>query len=343
MFIESITVNNFRNHLYEKIVFSNKINYITGYNGSGKTSIVEAIHTALNSRSFKTNQLKKIINFNTDYFSIDLTLVKEELRNNIKFQYINNISNLYQNKKKVRKISDFIYEMPILVYSPENEGLLSNSQDKKRRFLDRICFYFDKAHFHLLKNYNKLQQIKKNILYKGVKDYLYIKAVTEEMDRISNNIQQNRYIVISKINDKIVELCQSENSVIENFSFDYKSSVLDTGLLNKEINNSKIYTGAHLDKIYVIFKGIPYENFASFGQKKIFGIASVISSVLIVEEILKDDIIVVLDDLEVGLDEMRIDFLKSFFDNNQLFITGVENKYFDSAKTIKLNSKSISD
>ena len=61
MSIKKIEMINFRNH--EDIVFnfSPGINIIWGENGSGKTSIIEAVHILSNGKSFKTNRLVETI------------------------------------------------------------------------------------------------------------------------------------------------------------------------------------------------------------------------------------------------------------------------------------------
>jgi len=61
MSIKRIEMINFRNH--EDIVFdfSPGINIIWGENGSGKTSIIEAVHILSNGKSFKTNRLVETI------------------------------------------------------------------------------------------------------------------------------------------------------------------------------------------------------------------------------------------------------------------------------------------
>ena len=59
--IEKIEMINFRNHKNMVIDFSPGINIIWGENGSGKTSILEAVYILSNGKSFKTNKLTEAI------------------------------------------------------------------------------------------------------------------------------------------------------------------------------------------------------------------------------------------------------------------------------------------
>ena len=62
--IEKIEMINFRNHEDTAFDFSPGINIIWGENGSGKTSIIEAVHILSNGKSFKTNRLIETITSN---------------------------------------------------------------------------------------------------------------------------------------------------------------------------------------------------------------------------------------------------------------------------------------
>ena len=53
--IDQIKLTGFRNHGETEMVFAPGINVIWGENGSGKTSVLEAIHILSIGKSFKTD------------------------------------------------------------------------------------------------------------------------------------------------------------------------------------------------------------------------------------------------------------------------------------------------
>ena len=61
MAISSIFLSSFRNHKEKKIEFCKGLTVIWGENGSGKTSILEAIHSLSLGKSFRTNDKKELI------------------------------------------------------------------------------------------------------------------------------------------------------------------------------------------------------------------------------------------------------------------------------------------
>ena len=64
--IESISMTSFRNHTETTMVFGPGINIIWGENGSGKTSVLEAIHILSTGRSFKTGRTLETIEESAD-------------------------------------------------------------------------------------------------------------------------------------------------------------------------------------------------------------------------------------------------------------------------------------
>jgi len=60
--IQKIEMINFRNHQKKVVTFSPGINLLWGENGSGKTSVLEAVYILSSGKSFKTNRLTETIN-----------------------------------------------------------------------------------------------------------------------------------------------------------------------------------------------------------------------------------------------------------------------------------------
>ena len=68
MNIKELEITNLRSLLNTTINFTNNTNIIYGKNGSGKTSILEAIHFLCYGKSFRTHTQKHIITQNKKLF-----------------------------------------------------------------------------------------------------------------------------------------------------------------------------------------------------------------------------------------------------------------------------------
>ena len=69
--ISELKLNNFRCFETSIINLSPGINFFYGPNGSGKTSILEAIYMCSSGKSFKSSNIKSLISFDQDFFSIN--------------------------------------------------------------------------------------------------------------------------------------------------------------------------------------------------------------------------------------------------------------------------------
>ena len=74
MYVEKIKLYNFRNYTDFSATFSDKINFIIGNNAQGKTNLIEAVNLISTTKSFRTSQVKDLIQWNKHEMSVLLTL-----------------------------------------------------------------------------------------------------------------------------------------------------------------------------------------------------------------------------------------------------------------------------
>jgi len=333
LYAHSIKLINFRNHVNFEAEF-NRINYIIGHNGSGKTSVLEAIYTAINGKSFRHQKLKKLAKIGTVNTYVNMLLDKANVKHNISL-VINNKPAFYIDKKKLKSIKENIFSFPVFVYSPENEGLLSKNQYYRRQFIDRLSFYLNKLHFDNLKNYNKLFKLKSSVLMGYRIDNNYLNTINEMICKYSVLIADTRKKIIEKLNESVMNLINN-GYYNKNIKINYIKNIFDTKILEKELLKKTVLTGIHKDKMSILFDDTYDESLISFGQKKFVAILYLYAASLIVAEIINDDIMIILDDFENGLDEDVLFTFRDLFSSNQLIITGVENKFFDNANIIRI-------
>ncbi|MFN6992117.1 MAG: DNA replication/repair protein RecF [Fervidobacterium sp.] len=267
MSIESIYLKNFRNHILKKFQFDEK-NFIVGRNGSGKTSIVEAIYIVFSGRSFRTNRLRNAINNKHDFFELNGRLSEEGISLPFKLTYKTD-KEFFIDKKKVENSTEFILKHPIVCYSTENEGFLSDEMELRRRFLDRLIGYVYPQHIVNLKSYLKLLNIKKSYIHKKIKDPLLYSSIHEKMILFANRISSKRAEFIEKFNIIIDRnINEFPTFLSEKFFLKFSANDINVDLIDREIEKDMVLTGPHRDKIYFFINGKMCENVASFGQRK---------------------------------------------------------------------------
>ena len=169
MHIRRIELTNFRN--YEKIKLENldNINIIIGNNGIGKTSILESIYVASTCRTFKSNDEGVLVNSNKDFFK-----VKVDIENNGKIKKLDYILTDNGKKTKInnilkRRISDYIFQYKVILFSPDEMKLIKESPNVRRNYLNVSLSQINKFYMKLLKDYNVLIKNKNEYLIIGNK------------------------------------------------------------------------------------------------------------------------------------------------------------------------------
>ncbi|QAR31974.1 DNA replication/repair protein RecF [Geovibrio thiophilus] len=335
MLIESIRLQNFRCHADSNYSFD-KATFIEGENGSGKTSVVEAVYLLLNLKSFKEPSPKSVTGFGKEFLRIEAEYFSEDDSGSLIY-FFDDVRTLKKNGVCVLDIPDYLTSNPVFCYSPDTSTILAKEQKIRRNFIDRLCFYRERAHIFDLRYFNRLVAQKTAELQKQRPDIDYIETVNEKLTEVCDKISLRRKSAAGMINSKLEAMYAGFGGEDEFFTLDYVTNTGDTEIMRKEASAGKCLYGVHRDRFYSRNTGRIYDKFSSYGQKKTFELLVLAAILLDVEEMLKTDIITLLDDFEAGLDEKRsAAFFSMFSGKRQVIMTGVKNRIFSDIRTIRL-------
>ena len=208
MYIEKIKLENFRNYEKEEIEFDKNINIIYGDNAQGKTNILESIFVCSLGKSFRTNKDKELIKKNKNYSKIEMISQKQDREVKIKLK-IEDKKKFFINYITTKKTSEIIGKNYIVLFTPDDIGILNNEPSKRRRFLNIMISQLRPIYINLLSEYNKILEQRnyylKQIKYEGKqKDNLYI--WDEQIVKIGLKIYEYRKEFVEKINKKMYDI-----------------------------------------------------------------------------------------------------------------------------------------
>lgn len=227
MYISKIKIENFRNYEKEEIKFDKNINIIYGDNAQGKTNILESIFVCSLGKSFRTNKDKELINKDKDFSKIEMISQKEDRKIDIKFE-MKEKKKFYINNIPVKKISEIIGKTYIVLFTPEDIGIINNEPSKRRRFLNIMISQLRPVYINLLSEYNKILE-QRNIYLKQIKyegkptENLYI--WDEQIVKIGQKIYEYRKEFIEKINKKIYNIHLNTTEKKEEIKIEYFSNI----------------------------------------------------------------------------------------------------------------------
>lgn len=359
MFINKLSLNNFRNYSNQIIEFNSNINVIYGNNAQGKTNIIEAIFLCSMGKSFRTSKDSELIRFNEKKSIVEMDFYKSERDQKIKVEIDNKKTFLYNGIKQT-KVSDIVGKINTIIFTPDDISIIKEGPSKRRRFLDMMISSLRPNYLHLLNKYNKVLEQRNNYLKQiqnNEKDIQLLDILDEQVASYSEELYKYRSEFYEKIKLYIGDfhkmITKSGNlDVDEEIKIHYlsngnsKESYLQGLKTNriKDIQRGYTSVGIHRDDLLIFVNGKLVGDFGSQGQQRTVTLALKLCELRIVKEEIGDYPILLLDDFMSELDENR---RKSFLENisdcqiiltctDDIDLKGNVNKYYIEKGNIKL-------
>jgi len=340
MHIKKIKLENFRNYDKEEILLNEKTNIFYGDNAQGKTNVLEAIYVCGLGKSFRTNKDLELIKENKEKAKIEIFFKKKKREEKIKIE-ISNKKNILINEIPIKKLSEIIGKINIILFTPEDIEILRNEPQKRRRFFNIMISQLRPMYVHILSQYNKALEQRNNYLKQirienKSKNNLLI--WNEQLAEQGIKIYNYRKEFIEKINKKIKEIHLKSTNNSEILEIKYKTNIktkeeyLEKLERNQELDIKKGYTtiGVHRDDFEININEKDVSIFGSQGQQR----SCIVSLKLAEAEVVNDEIeeypIILLDDFMSELDKKRVQGFIKNIKNNQVIITTTDKIKLDT-------------
>ena len=140
--MQLLEVAGFRNIQYMRINPDPHLNIIVGGNAAGKTSILEAIYFLSRVRSFRTQQLNHLVNWENK--SCHVFAKRDNDRMGVSRE--NSINTIRFNGKNLTGRTVLAERLPVQLINTEHQRLLLDGPKVRRQFLDWGVFHLDNNH-----------------------------------------------------------------------------------------------------------------------------------------------------------------------------------------------------
>lgn len=325
MKIKSLDIYNVRNINNANLIFSPGINVVFGDNGSGKSSILEAIHHLSTGSSFRTKHIKKIIQHNQSSMA-----VRAELSNFISIAIAKQISKptiVKVNNDPIHSASVLARYLPLQIVFDDVFQIIDCGPSVRRSFLDWGLFHVEPSYYQCFSNYKKALTQRNLLLKKGSKDLVNLKAWEQSMISSGLILNQFRQRYLDKLIPKFKIILTGFNSVLDiniNYHHGWGQTLTefnDKNLLNT-LNDSRIkdfelgYSnrGAHRADLRINCDNNLAKDQLSRGQQKLVLIALKLAQA----SMLSDDCLFLIDDLSAELDSKTIRQILKYLKKNQI-------------------------
>ena len=336
MYLQKISLVNFKNIISQTFDFQEKINCFVGNNGVGKTNVLDAIYYLSFAKSYFNPVALQNIRHGEEFFMIEGNYILGERDEKI-------VCSLKKGQKKVLKRNDKAYEkfsehigqLPLVIISPADRDLIVEGSDTRRKFIDGVISQQDKEYLQSLIQYNKVVS-QRNALLKYFAanrtfDALNLKIYDEQLISFGSVIYKKRKAFLERFVPIFNEKYQIISEKKETVNLAYKSQLHTVSfeeLLRNSLEKDKIlqYTsvGIHKDDLSFEIDNYPIKKFGSQGQQKSYLIALKLAQFQFIKEQASVVPILLLDDVFDKLDEHRVSQIIELVNKDefgQIFIT----------------------
>lgn len=333
MLITTIKVQNIRVHKTYIIPILPSTTVITGANGSGKTSLIEALYIALQGTSFKGGD-NDVLRVNASWYRIDVTFDDQSQRS-VKFDP-SRVSGkkkfVIDNETHYRLLPRFKY--PVVLFEPDDLRLLNGSPSRRRDYFDRFISQLDPVYAIALRKYERALKQRNNLLKRAAvsPDELFVWNVA--LSEHGAYIIQQRAHYIGVINAQLTatynRIAASHDKVAIGYphSTTTKQKLLTDlhGVINKDMLTGFTSVGPHRHDIVFTYNSSPALSVASRGEVRSIMLALKFIEVDILQNAFNNKPIILLDDVFSELDTARQKHLVDNFKDNQVIITSATSK-----------------
>lgn len=219
MALSRLLIRDFRNIVHADLPLNNHFNFLIGANGSGKSSVLEAIYTLGHGRAFRSSNHQRVIRDEQMEFVLHgqwqqgqqttaLGLSKNRLGE----------SRIRIAGKDNHKIADLAALLPMQLITPEGFTLLTGGPKYRRAFVDWGCFHSQQGFFE---QWNKLKRVLKqrNAALRQVQHYRQLAVWDQALIPLAEQVSLWREAYCLAISEQILTTCQQ---FLPEYQFDFQ-------------------------------------------------------------------------------------------------------------------------
>jgi len=356
LYLEKLSLSNYRN--YESLIknFSAQINVLKGANAQGKTNLLEAIYYLAIGKAYRSIREDQLIKWGNDRFlirgqvrnkagQINLEVNFQDQQQTGKFPLSKVKKEINVNGIKIRRMADFLGNLTAVLFAPENLNIVKGAPLERRKLLDNDISQVSPGYFLKLQQYNKILRQRNHLLRRiaesrrGLED---LEIWDIQLKAAGESIIKKRLEVLEKLTPLTRLMQRKITGGKENLEFKYffnrkwevKNGYDINDLFTQEIKRvrkeelirGQTLWGPHRDDFLLTVNGINLKLYGSQGQNRTAVLAIKLAELEFFKGESGEYPLLLLDDVLSELDRERREHLLNIIQNKaiQCFITTTE-------------------
>lgn len=336
LYLQSLTLTQFRNCAYRNFRFDKKIIAFTGPNGIGKTNILDAVYSLCFTKSyFSSSDAANVMHgcagfrlegvFELGNQQTTITLILRE----------NGKKELSKNGILYDKFSQHIGAFPCVMVAPDDVELITGGSEARRRYMDALFCQLDPDYLQQLITYNKILQQRNSYLKQcarsNTRNPSLLEVLNDQLTAAGNFVYEKRKQYLPALQERILKFYKNIAGKPEAIELVYESQLHDCTFedllaqrLEKDYMLQRSTGGVHRDDLLVKLQDESFKATASQGQRKSLLFALKLAEAETLKEWKGFAPVILLDDVFEKLDANRMLNLLDYICNQidtQVFLT----------------------
>jgi DNA replication and repair protein RecF len=340
MAIRSLEIQHFRNLNNIQVTPQDGLNLIIGPNGSGKTSLLEAIHCLGRGKSFRTHKTNRLICEGMPAFTVFARVEQQGRQFTIGMQRQRGESIIRMDGRNVVRSSELTQALPIAVLEPGMHQLIEEGPEHRRKFLDWGAFHVEHEFHRIWSQYRRtLSQRNAALRSSGNKaavvnwDHELVQS-GKQLDVARRTYLQGLLNHVPAYSQQFPDIAEIEIKYQQGWreGEDFADYLAAQFVSDRERGFTQF--GPHRADLRIRIGGVDAREFLSRGQQKVL-VASLVLAQCEQMRVQKTSVVVLVDDLPSELDEEKREILIQCLlaSQAQVFITGTEVALFNIKKS----------
>jgi DNA replication and repair protein RecF len=305
-----------------------EINVIRGRNAQGKTSLLEAILFASTSKSHRTSVESELALRDSEEFHIGLEVQSGSRALNVETHWWKGQKRIKINGAAQTRLSDLLGKVRVVLFAPEDIGLVKGGAAVRRRFMDMALSQLDSAYLAALQKYREVLRQRNELLRGHRPDPALLDVWDVQLAREGAELIRTREAFVNELNElagqTYARIANGETlrlAYMPDSPADSLANVLGAKREN-DIRRKMTVHGPHRDEISIAVAGTPARSHASQGQQKSAALAIRLAETALIHARAGEHPILLLDEVLAELDAQRARHLfDAIPDGAQCFIT----------------------
>lgn len=262
MFVSHLAVNDFRSYREALIKLNPGISVFLGFNGQGKTNIVEAIAYLAHLSSHRVNADNTLVRHplaeeTPPAAAVVRAKVNRSGRERIlEIEIVKGRANRARLNRVAAKPRDLLGEIKVVIFAPEDLQLVKGDPAARRHFLDSVCAQMWPTYVAVKTEYEKVLKQRASLLKQLGKaqksgfnvDYGLLEVWDEQLITLAQQITSYRLQLIDKMREPAQIMHSTVAGGVKDLRLDYSNSICEF-YLGKNVNQLVLEDSNHYEEL----------------------------------------------------------------------------------------------